>query len=824
MRVSCRSEACSVLSARPCHTRPSAALLFKCFAIVGQPFFNRLYTMALKCPRCGKGPFSRADNFTRHVHNHDDVTEEELKEMQEAIRWEQDVAKLPDVLSDLERSAVKPGTDNKHFTCLLCEPSKELSKRSAMTHLTVAHKDRISQAEAANFVVVKDATKLRKGYTWTHFEEYFDANAVEQEPNNGGGNATESGGGEIPQNIPGVATVPGQAFPSQGFATPQQTLVVAVPAMAASSKVAGQPSELDPNSTPAEHKPAVEKNCLDIRAGSLVTEGTPAVATAADTAPVPDSSSGASVPNVAVPVGAEAAPGHGADDRVAAILSTVVEQQKKMATTLEQMQKKGECKLKAQELRVTAKALEYKLPGYCKRVPNFPLPYHHINVAPFTEWISRKADGTVRPYTEGLQKLMASVETVDGTPIDFKAFLFSCRKGNIIHKLLRTELWSTDRHWTRGMKDALTHFCEWNLNEALNADDDVTVNALRQLQCDVLKTLKSETSAAKTTSGVLKNQADAERVERTAPPSVWQDAVWKAFIDLYAIWDKFHASPTMPEKARKFANAAMVGILFFNQYAGRPGEWLKVTAEVIRDKLAERAELEPGTEPADCAHEIIILSWDKTCKKRGKVGKWLHEGTWWALDKYLGLPGKVTPWLLEPASEKGCRTTLQKGCNTMPATGTLKTFQDRYMPGYDKYDITLIRKLNTTAVHDKAYEEKAKKMVEEAERHGKGVMESAYNLKNPKKDALNNMLLYKHFVGGWPKVPTDETIKAKKRTYDEITAATKWQAESDEDEGDEAEEEPAEDGADADSDSDIEVVIGPPPEARPRVSEPIDLD
>ena len=79
---SCRSKVCFVLSARPCHAGLSAALLFKRVAIVAQQSANMCYTMALKCQRCNRGPFSRTIKLTRQVHNRGDATKEEIRERQ----------------------------------------------------------------------------------------------------------------------------------------------------------------------------------------------------------------------------------------------------------------------------------------------------------------------------------------------------------------------------------------------------------------------------------------------------------------------------------------------------------------------------------------------------------------------------------------------------------------------------------------------------------------------------------------------------------------------------------------------------------------------
>ena len=132
----------------------------------------------------------------RHVMSHSGITPYEHWAAKEAVRWEKDVAKLPTALSELESSAVGLGSSNKHFKCLLCTPPKQLTKRFAFEHLTKLHPRDISEAEAANFVVVKDGIKLSRGWQWTHLETYFQ-NAAEQD--DAFGNAADSPAAAVPE-------------------------------------------------------------------------------------------------------------------------------------------------------------------------------------------------------------------------------------------------------------------------------------------------------------------------------------------------------------------------------------------------------------------------------------------------------------------------------------------------------------------------------------------------------------------------------------------------------------------------------------------------
>ena len=114
-------------------------------------------------------------------------------------------------------------------------------------------------------------------------------------------------------------------------------------------------------------------------------------------------------------------------------------------------------------------------------------------------------------------------------------------------------------------------------------------------------------------------------------------------------------------------------------------------------------------------------------------------------------------------------------------------------------------------------------MVEEAERHGKGVMEASYILKHPRTNAIKHKLLYKNYVGESAPIPTAAELQSKKRCYDEIAAARRSEAHADDDDDDDVAE-GTEDAAEGTDDSDVEVVITPVSKTARRVSEPTDLD
>jgi hypothetical protein len=140
--------------------------------------------------------FGCKQTFMRHMkRQHGDATEEQYLNAVEDAKWYTEHSRMPLVLCDHEAGLVGPGTDHFKFRCLGCDT--EYSKTSALKHFaSEAHQ--LDKDDVKKWVVVKDSTLLRGGWSHTHLESYFsggsdDGDGTLAHDVNAGGNDADGG-------------------------------------------------------------------------------------------------------------------------------------------------------------------------------------------------------------------------------------------------------------------------------------------------------------------------------------------------------------------------------------------------------------------------------------------------------------------------------------------------------------------------------------------------------------------------------------------------------------------------------------------------------
>ena len=115
-------------------------------------------------------------------------------------------------------------------------------------------------------------------------------------------------------------------------------------------------------------------------------------------------------------------------------------------------------------------------------------------------------------------------------------------------------------------------------------------------------------------------------------------AVLSAMLDLACIADMAGSEAAMDVASKLAATTAIVGIIHFNSFAGRSGEWQCMTKAHVQDQHDKGAN-------------HLVCKKHKTAKTYGALAKYVPPGTFSAMLVYMSLPGKVTGLLLEPTSE-----------------------------------------------------------------------------------------------------------------------------------------------------------------------------
>ena len=85
------------------------------------------------------------------------------------------------------------------------------------------------------------------------------------------------------------------------------------------------------------------------------------------------------------------------------------------------------------------------------------------------------------------------------------------------------------------------------------------------------------------------------------------------------------------------ANVAMMGLVYANAYAGRPGEW-EITTRASVEALLERND------------HVLKMEFHKTAGKYGALGRFIPAGNLAAMRTYLTLPNRHSTQFFTPSA------------------------------------------------------------------------------------------------------------------------------------------------------------------------------
>ena len=228
----------------------------------------------------------------------------------------------------------------------------------------------------------------------------------------------------------------------------------------------------------------------------------------------------------------------------------------------------------------------------------------------------------------------------------------------------------------------------------------------------------------------VKNSFDARLLEDFAPVDAVKRIVYEAMLDLGALALVAKGKTDLAPSERHAATTSFVMILYGNGFAGRSGEWEKLTASAVLCFLQE------GRNYIECVEH-------KTAGHYGEVGKGLFEGTIAAVWEYLCLPGKKSHLLLEPNRE-GARATV---------ASALRTGSKIYCPGVTPWKSNLVRKLYHSEYLRQSRTSEILKVLREVDKHSESVALNQYCCQSPRRDAEFGLCLYRGIFGepvAWP--------------------------------------------------------------------------
>ena len=113
-------------------------------------------------------------------------------------------------------------------------------------------------------------------------------------------------------------------------------------------------------------------------------------------------------------------------------------------------------------------------------------------------------------------------------------------------------------------------------------------------------------------------------------------AVSKAMMAIGALSEKTIGENHLASEEQLYVTTAMVGIIFYNSFAGRREPWEDLAREHVADQIAAGANY------------VLCNAHLKTADTYGLVAKYVPTGSMEAMNIYMHLPGKKTSLFLEP--------------------------------------------------------------------------------------------------------------------------------------------------------------------------------
>jgi len=260
---------------------------------------------------------------------------------------------------------------------------------------------------------------------------------------------------------------------------------------------------------------------------------------------------------------------------------------------------------------------------------------------------------------------------------------------------------------------------------------------LQSLVEDVLPGYKREGIDFRKLANKKKHQFDAERLEKFPSTEQIKDAVLNAMVSLGSLSRDSAGKDQLDFSEKLNATTAMVGIIYYNSFAGRSGEW----------QIMTRAHME---EQAAASKDFLLCPEHKTNDTYGTLAKYVPAGSMEAMKVYCNLPGKTTDLLLEPASPQSLNVSVHQH---------LKKFGRMFLNEPEPPNSNLIRKQYHTMLLRLSREGGAMELMRKVDAHSVDVAMKVYATTTNEDDAKLGKYLHEHLFGEPVNWPSEDMIR-----------------------------------------------------------------
>lgn len=155
-------------------------------------------------------------------------------------------------------------------------------------------------------------------------------------------------------------------------------------------------------------------------------------------------------------------------------------------------------------------------------------------------------------------------------------------KSGLHSDLFALPIMSASRATTRNLVHAFFHLCDFSTMVCGRRDHREATRCITQLKIEILAPIKKRVSKEKRSAAIRKNELDSDLIDGLPSVPVLQAAILLSIVDLHIVWlDK--RGTALGAVTKCAINAIAIGLVFLNQYAGRPGEWMSTTRRRVEE-------------------------------------------------------------------------------------------------------------------------------------------------------------------------------------------------------------------------------------------------
>lgn len=367
-----------------------------------------------------------------------------------------------------------------------------------------------------------------------------------------------------------------------------------------------------------------------------------------------------------------------------------------------------------------------------------------FDLTEFQKWLPRytqvKEGGSIRATCGNLERLFHLIEFPNGS--DPKGVLCQCLSENIITELKELPVMHKMYSWPKAIMVALDHYLTFLMIKCNRERprQTETRQTLLELQEEVVQGYKGEDNDQRKVQTADKKRRDTRRLQEQWPSTdLIKAAVKQAMVDLYYCVQIY----TGGKDQLALMNKLMIGIIQYNEYAGRTKEWRTLSAAHVAEQFAN-------------GKHVLVCRDHKTAQIYGDVGKPLSPGTKKAMQVYdsafQGDHARKDDLFFQPCQGKEISISYY-----------LRAFGEESFPEIRAPNSNLLRKQFTTVTMRHAKQNKCFEMLRAYDKHGKETMQKHYICESAEEDAEYGSFIFKEVYGEPVPWPADEEFRQMRR-------------------------------------------------------------